>query len=66
MRKLNYLVERANGETFQTSSYAEAKESGNRILKTFLTPIDDKTPEQYEKERGHAQLIVKHLQKKRK
>ena len=64
MRKVNYLVVREDGTKFQTTHYTEAKECGNRILETFLTPIDEKTAEQREKERAHAQKIVEHLRKK--
>lgn len=64
MRKVNYLVVREDGTRFQTTHYTEAKKSGNRILETFLTPIDEKTAEQRDKERAHAQKIVKYLRKK--
>lgn len=64
MRKVNYLVIREDGTLFQTTHYTEAKKGGNRILETFLTPIDEKKTEQRDKERAHAQKIVEYLRKK--
>lgn len=42
MRKVNYTVERKDGTMFNTTSYKVATEYGNRIRKTFLTPLNEK------------------------
>jgi len=57
MRKVNYTVERKDGTMFNTTSYEVATQGGNRIRKTFLTPIEDRTEEQIEKQRKRAQKI---------
>lgn len=40
MRMVNYKVQRDNGTTFETSSYATAVREG-KIIKTFLTEISE-------------------------
>ena len=56
MRKLNYKVRKADGTEFHTTSYKEATENMNRIIETYLTPVDTKTKEEKE-------IIEKRLQK---
>lgn len=57
MRRVNYEVQSPNGERFFTTSYAVATEGGNRILRTFLEKVDEKTPEQKAYAKKRAQLI---------
>ena len=40
MRAINYKVRTADGSIFSTTSYSVATESGNRIVKTYLTKVD--------------------------
>lgn len=56
MRKLNYKVRKVDGTEFHTTSYKEATENANRIIETYLTPVDTKTKEEKE-------IIEKRLQK---
>lgn len=57
MRRINYEVQKANGERFFTTSYAMAVGNGNRILQTLLEKVDEKTPEQKAYAKKHAQRI---------
>ena len=57
MRKVNYKVRRADGTEFHTTSYKEATGDGNRIEKTYLTKIDERTKEQKERAKRHARQI---------
>lgn len=62
MNLVNYEVKTQNGTIFQTTNYAKAKECGNRIIRTFLTPVDPMTNEQKEKMRArrlHRQELLK-------
>ena len=43
MRSVNYEVKTADGATFQTMDYTLATQGGNRIVKTYLSDIDEKT-----------------------
>ena len=56
MRRVNYEVV-ANGQTFYTTSYAEATKPGNRIVRTLLEQVDEKTPEQKAYAKWHAGKI---------
>ena len=57
MRRINYEVQKTNGERFFTTSYAVATENGNRIIQTLLEKVDEKTPEQKAYAKKHAQRI---------
>ena len=50
---------------FHTTSYKEATNCGNRIEETYLTEIDERTEEQKEQARAHAQKIQEILKAKR-
>lgn len=65
MRLVNYRVRKADGTEFHTTSYKEATEGGNRIEKTYLTEIDERTEEQKEKAREHARKAQEILKAKR-
>jgi hypothetical protein len=43
MRKVNYTVRKNDGSEFVTADYNLATESGNRIVKTFLTDMKEET-----------------------
>jgi len=65
MRKVVYKARRADGTEFYTTSYREATNSGDRIEKTYLTDADERTEEQEEWARAHAQKIQEILKAKR-
>ena len=65
MRKVNYRVRKVDGTEFHTTSYREATNGGNRIEKTYLTEIDERTEEQKEWTRAHARKIQEILKAKR-
>ena len=65
MRKVVYKARRADGTEFHTTSYKEATNGGNRIEETCLTEIDERTEEQKERTRAHAQKIQEILKAKR-
>ena len=65
MRRVNYRVRKANGIEFHTTSYKEATNGGNRIEETYLTNVDERTEEQKERARAHAQKIQEILKAKR-
>lgn len=65
MRKLNYEVKKADGSTFHTASYTLAKQSGNRIVNTYLTWVDEQTEEEKEKNREHAKKVREFLKKEK-
>ena len=54
MRSVNYEVKTAEGATFQTMDYTRARQGGNRIVKTYLSDIDEKTDKQ--KKRQHERV----------
>lgn len=62
MRKINYDVINADGATFQTTSYFEAIKSGNHVIKTYLTEIDDRTDKEKEDMKNTA---IKRWRKRR-
>jgi len=65
MRKVVYKARKADGTEFHTTSYRKATNGGNRIEKTYLTKIDERTGEQKERARAHAQKIQEILKAKR-
>ena len=65
MRKVVYKARKADGTEFYTTSYREATNSGDRIEKTYLTDADERTEEQEEWARTHAQKIQEILKAKR-
>ena len=65
MKKVNYKVRKADGTEFHTTNYNEATNGGNRIKETYLTEIDERTEEQKERARAHAQKIQEILKAKR-
>jgi len=44
MRRVNYKVKNQFGETFFTTNYTVATQNDNRIVRTFLTEVDEKSP----------------------
>lgn len=44
MRRVNYKVKNQSGEAFFTTDYTVATKAGNRIVRTFLTEVDEKSP----------------------
>lgn len=65
MRSVNYKVVRADGSKFDTTSYSEATNGGNRILETYLTEICGKTEKEREAARKHALKVQEILKTKR-
>ena len=65
MRRVVYKARKADGTEFYTTSYREATNSGDRIEKTYLTDADERTEEQEEWARTHAQKIQEILKAKR-
>lgn len=65
MRKVVYKARKADGTEFYTTSYREATNSGDRIEKTYLANADERTEEQEEWARTHAQKIQEILKTKR-
>lgn len=62
MRMVYYKVKRTDGSIFHTYSYAVATNNGNRIIKTCLTNLDDRT----DAEKKTAQEHVRKRTEKRK
>ncbi len=54
MRMVYYKVQRKDGSTFHTYSYTEATNSGNRILETCLSDVDDRTEAEKKTAQEHA------------
>ena len=65
MRRVSYRARKADGTEFYTTSYREATNGGSRIEETCLTEIDERTEEQKERTRAHAQKIQEILKAKR-
>jgi len=66
MRRVNYIVKQANGSSFITTDYSKATTEGNRIVKTFLTEINDTTEEQREAAREHARKYRGYLAQRKR
>ena len=66
MRRVSYKVRRKNGETFLTSDYTEAIANGNRIIRTFVTDIDEKTPAEKVWNAVHARKVWAKIAENRK
>lgn len=45
MRTVNYTVKDENGKIFRTKNYMDATVPGNRILRVFLTDVDETSKE---------------------
>lgn len=45
MREVNYTVKDANGKISRTKNYMDATAPGNRILRVFLTDVDETSKE---------------------
>ena len=54
MRMIYYKVRRTDGSIFHTYSYAAATNNGNRIIKTCLTDLDDRTDAEKKTAQEHA------------
>lgn len=65
MKRVNYKVKKTDGTESHTTSYREATNGGSRIKETYLTEIDERTEEQKERTRAHAQKIQEILKAKR-
>ena len=48
MREVNYTVKDENGKFFHTKNYMDATAPGNRIVKVYLTDVDETTKEMRE------------------
>ena len=57
MRSVNYEVKTADGATFQTMDYTLATKDGNRIIKTYLSDIDEKTEKQKKRQRERVNKL---------
>ena len=57
MRSVNYEVKIADGATFQTMDYTLATQSRNRIVKTYLSDIDEKTEKQKKRQRERVNKL---------
>ena len=57
MRSVNYEVKTADGATFQTMNYTLTTQGGNRIVKTYLSDIDEKTEKQKKRQRERVNKI---------
>ena len=55
MRKLIYTVKKEDGTVFNTPHYNEAKKEGNKIITTYLEPVEILTPKQWEERKAKAQ-----------
>ena len=64
MRKVNYIVKKADGTEFTTTDYKVATTGGNRIFKTFLTEVKDENPKTQKWAREHAARIAEVLSEK--
>lgn len=64
MRKVNYIVKRADGTKFTTTDYKVATTDGNRIFKTFLTEIRNENSKVDEWNKKHAAKIKEVLSQK--
>jgi hypothetical protein len=53
MRAVHYIVRNAKG-TFHTENYMDATAEGNRILKVYLTDVDEKSGAEREYERARV------------
>lgn len=67
MRLMNYMVKRADGSIFHTTSYEEAIEGGNRIQKSYLTEysLNPRTEEQEKATEEHIRKVDEFLRTKR-
>ena len=57
MRMVNYEVAAIGGNVLHTTSYSEATSGGNRILKTYFTEVDERTPAQIKKEAERREVF---------
>ena len=57
MRSVNYEVKTADGATFQTMDYTLTTRGGNRIVKTYLSDIDEKTEKQKKRQRERVNKL---------
>lgn len=65
MRLVHYIVERTDKTQFETTSYAVATANGNRIVKTYLTKVDETTEKQKKDAAIHRAKVREVLRKKR-
>ena len=49
MRLVNYIYKNENGELYHTTTY-----ENRRPVKTYLTEVDERTPEQIAAAKAHA------------
>ena len=61
MRKVSYRARRTDGTKF-TTSYKEATEGGNRIVKTYLTEVD-LTPDKVKEARSKRVAKLNRIRK---
>ena len=64
MRKVNYIVKKADGTEFTTTDYKAATTGGNRISKTFLTEVKNENPDTEKWNKKHAEKIAETLAEK--
>lgn len=48
MREVNYTAKDENGKIFRTKNYMDATTPGNRILRVYLTDVDETSKEMRE------------------
>ena len=65
MRLVHYIVEKTDKTQFETTSYAVATKDGNRIVKTFLTDVNETTDKQKNEQKVHRAKVREVLRKKR-
>jgi hypothetical protein len=65
MRKVSYIVERADGKRFKTSNYATATELKNRIVKTILTDVPEELSQELkDRYRARAKRLMAYYKAK--
>jgi len=65
MRKVTYKVMTPSGMSFHTVSFREATECGNRIIETYLVPMNEVSEGQKEKNQEHARKVREFFARKR-
>lgn len=65
MRKMMYKVTKADGTIFDTSSYVKALEKGNRIIESYLVPIENLDGSKKEYDETHIEKVDAYLRAKR-
>lgn len=65
MRKMMYKVTKADGTIFDTANYSKALEKGNRIIESYLIPIDNLDGSKKEIDETHIEKVEAYLKAQR-